>query len=113
MDGVFGVPSYHGREPTASYVLCQTISQSAYADIHHQFTTHSAPKTAPKKICATDKQMIFLNQPQGRLKILARIKLKEVTLRLNGYALRWESLDEDITVPGIIAGNFQLPYDVE
>jgi len=57
--------------------------------------------------------MIFLNQPQGRLKILARIKLKEVTLRLNGYALRWESLDEDITVPGIIAGNFQLPYDVE
>jgi len=44
MDGVFGVPSYHGREPTASYVLCQTISQSAYADIHHQFTTHSSPE---------------------------------------------------------------------
>jgi len=40
-------------------------------------------------------------------------KLKEVTLRLNGYALRWESLDEDITVPGILAGNFQLPYHVE
>jgi hypothetical protein len=27
-------------------------------------------------------------------------------------ALRWESLDEDITVPGIVAGNFQLPYDI-
>jgi len=37
----------------------------------------------------------------------------EVTLRLNGYALRWESLDEDITVPGIVAGNFQLPYHIE
>jgi len=35
--------------------------------------------------------------------------LQEVTLRLNGYALRWESIDEDITVPGILAGHFQLP----
>jgi hypothetical protein len=34
---------------------------------------------------------------------------KKVTLRLNGFALRWESLDEDFTVPGIVAGNFQLP----
>jgi hypothetical protein len=30
-------------------------------------------------------------------------------LQLNGYALRWENLDEDITGKGIIAGNFQLP----
>lgn len=36
-------------------------------------------------------------------------QLKEVAIRLNGFALRWESLDEDITVPGIVAGNFQLP----
>jgi hypothetical protein len=36
-------------------------------------------------------------------------QLKEVTIRLNGYALRWENLDEDITVKGIVAGNFQLP----
>ncbi|MBI5417691.1 DUF2442 domain-containing protein [Candidatus Poribacteria bacterium] len=51
--------------------------------------------------------------PANRFKILknaADEQLKEVTIRLNGYALRWESLDEDITVPGIIAGNFQLPY---
>ena len=26
------------------------------------------------------------------------------------YVERWESLDEDITVPGIVAGNFPLPY---
>jgi len=36
-------------------------------------------------------------------------KNAEVTLRLDGYALRWESLDEDITVPGVVAGHFQLP----
>ena len=54
--------------------------------------------------------------PASRFKILAGApeeKLKEVSLRLNGYALRWESLDEDITVPGIVAGHFQLPYGVD
>ena len=51
--------------------------------------------------------------PADRFRILAKAtddQLKEVTLRLNGFALRWEELDEDITVPGIVAGNFQLPY---
>jgi hypothetical protein len=51
--------------------------------------------------------------PADRFKILSKAteeQLKEVTLRLNGFALRWESLDEDITVPGIVAGRFQLPY---
>lgn len=35
--------------------------------------------------------------------------MQEVTIRLNGFALRWETLDEDITVPGIVAGHFELP----
>lgn len=51
--------------------------------------------------------------PADRFKLLRDAtddQLQEVTLRLNGYALRWESLDEDITVPGVVAGNFQLPY---
>lgn len=51
--------------------------------------------------------------PAARFKLLATAseeQLAEVEVRLNGYALRWESLDEDITVPGIVAGNFQLPY---
>ena len=50
--------------------------------------------------------------PADRFRILQKAteqELKEVVLRLNGYALRWENLDEDITVPGIVAGNFQLP----
>lgn len=67
-----------------------------------------------------ENRMIFVELTDGRLigfpadrfKILKNAtdeQLKEVTIRLNGYALRWESLDEDITVPGIVAGNFQLP----
>jgi hypothetical protein len=52
--------------------------------------------------------------PAERFRILKSAtdkQLQEVTLRLNGYALRWESLDEDITVSGIVAGNFQLPLE--
>jgi hypothetical protein len=52
--------------------------------------------------------------PANRFRILKNAtdeQLKEVSTRLNGYALRWESLDEDITVSGIVAGNFELPID--
>ena len=58
----------------------------------------------------TDGRIISF--PSDRFKILSKAsenQLKEVTLRLNGQALRWENLDEDLTVRGIIAGNFQLP----
>lgn len=67
-----------------------------------------------------EDRMIFVELTDGRIigfpadrfKILKNAtneQLKEVKIRLNGYALRWESLDEDITVPGIVTGNFQLP----
>ena len=49
--------------------------------------------------------------PAKRFKLLKDAtseQLKKVEIRLNGYALRWEELDEDITVRGIILGNFQL-----
>ena len=62
----------------------------------------------------TDGRLIGF--PADRFRILRDAtddQLKEVTLRLNGLALRWESLDEDITVPGIVAGNFQLPLAQE
>ena len=66
-----------------------------------------------------ENRMIFVELTDGRqigfpadrfkiLKNATNEQLKEVKIRLNGYALRWESLDEDITVPGIVAGNFQL-----
>ena len=61
----------------------------------------------------TDSRIIGF--PADRFKLLSKAtddQLKEVKTRLNGFALRWESLDEDITVPGIVAGNFQLPLEV-
>jgi hypothetical protein len=45
----------------------------------------------------------------ARLRQATDGQLKKVFLRLNGYALRWEDLDEDITVPGVVAGHFELP----
>lgn len=54
--------------------------------------------------------------PADRFRILKNAtdeQLKEVSLRLDGFALRWESLDEDITVPGVVVGNFQLPLEEE
>jgi len=50
--------------------------------------------------------------PADRFKILRAAsdeELKGVSLELNGHALRWEVLDEDITVNGVVAGRFQLP----
>ena len=36
-------------------------------------------------------------------------QLAQVSLRLDGAALRWDELDEDLTVRGIVEGRFQLP----
>ena len=49
--------------------------------------------------------------PANRFKLLKDAtdeQLQKVEIRLNGYALRWEELDEDITVKGILEGRFQL-----
>ena len=44
-----------------------------------------------------------------RLKSASDEDLKKVKLEVNGFALRWEGIDEDITVPGVVAGRFELP----
>ncbi len=44
-----------------------------------------------------------------RLKDAPDDLLAKVEVEVNGYALRWEALDEDITVPGVVAGHFELP----
>ncbi len=49
--------------------------------------------------------------PASRFKLLKDASLEQlnkVEIRLNGYALRWEELDEDLTVRGVLLGNFQL-----
>jgi len=67
----------------------------------------------------TKERMIFIELtdsriigfPADRFKRLKEAdddQLKKVKVRLNGFALRWEEIDEDITVPGILAGNFEL-----
>ncbi|HUX40063.1 MAG TPA: DUF2442 domain-containing protein [Rectinemataceae bacterium] len=50
--------------------------------------------------------------PADRFRLLKAASdedLKKVELRLDGLALRWEELDEDLTVAGILEGKFQLP----
>ena len=67
-----------------------------------------------------EKRIIYLELTDGRIigfpadrfKILKQAKdeeLKEVKLELNGTALRWDNLDEDISVNGVVEGRFQLP----
>lgn len=67
-----------------------------------------------------DGRMVFLELSDGRivgfpasrfkrLKDASDEMLRKVSVELDGYALRWEELDEDITVPGVVAGRFQLP----
>jgi len=46
-----------------------------------------------------------------RLKDASAAHLAQVRLEVGGTALRWESLDEDISVEGVVAGRFQLPPD--
>jgi hypothetical protein len=50
--------------------------------------------------------------PADRFRILSQAsdeELAQVSLELDGFALRWDALDEDLTVPGVVAGRFQLP----
>jgi hypothetical protein len=81
-------------------------------------------RTEPLAVKAwTEGRTIFIELTDGRIfgfpadrfRLLSGAsadELKAVTVRLNGYALRWEALDEDITVPGIVAGHFELPLPV-
>ena len=43
------------------------------------------------------------------LRDASKDQLKQVTLRANGTALRWENLDADISVSGVVEGHLQLP----
>ncbi len=50
--------------------------------------------------------------PADRFRLLRAAdeeQLGRLELRLQGAALRWDELDEDLTVRGIVEGRFQLP----
>ena len=62
-------------------------------------------------------RMVFLELTDGRvsgfpadrfsrLRTASDEQLLGVTIEVDGFALRWEELDEDITVPGVVAGRF-------
>ena len=58
----------------------------------------------------TDQRIVgFPANRFRRLKEASEGELAEVRLEVGGTALRWESLDEDISVEGVVAGWFQLP----
>ena len=49
--------------------------------------------------------------PADRFSLLSKAsedQLKEVKIEVSGHALRWEELDEDLTVSGVVMGQFQL-----
>lgn len=76
--------------------------------------------TEPAAIAAwVDKRRICIELTDGRiisfpaarfsrLKAATDAQLAAVQLRLDGFALRWEEIDEDITVPGVVEGRFEL-----
>lgn len=86
--------------------------------------TTSAVELDPRALRAwTVGRMIFIELtdgrqigfPASRFRLLADASdrvLAQVELCLNGAALRWEALDEDITVRGIVEGRFQLPLSL-
>ena len=68
----------------------------------------------------TQARMVYVELTDGRimgfpadryrlLRHASDAQLAQVTLELRGTALRWEELDEDLTVAGVVAGRFQLP----
>jgi hypothetical protein len=84
-------------------------------------TADSSISTEPAALRAwAEERMVYIELTDGRivgfpaarfkrLKDASDEQLKQVALELDGYALRWEEIDEDITVPGVVAGRFQLP----
>jgi hypothetical protein len=44
-----------------------------------------------------------------RLRDASDADLHKVRIELGGAALRWEEVDEDLTVRGVVAGRFELP----
>ena len=44
-----------------------------------------------------------------RLREASSDDLKKVRIELGGAALRWDELDEDLTVRGVVSGRFELP----
>jgi hypothetical protein len=83
-------------------------------------TTEPSISAEPAALRAwAENRMIYIELTDGRivgfpavrfkkLKAATDQQLSQVKVEVDGHALRWDEIDEDITVPGIVAGRFQL-----
>nr|VFK40985.1 MAG: Protein of unknown function (DUF2442) [Candidatus Kentron sp. SD]VFK46777.1 MAG: Protein of unknown function (DUF2442) [Candidatus Kentron sp. SD]VFK80862.1 MAG: Protein of unknown function (DUF2442) [Candidatus Kentron sp. SD] len=81
----------------------------------------TVPEIEPAAIRSqAEKRLIYVELTDGRIvafpadrfSILSRAsesELREVQVEVGGTALRWDALDEDLTVAGVVAGRFQQP----
>lgn len=115
-------PVYNGRGGHVAQWIMVVVIRSCQLSCSMSITIADSPvSTEPAAVRVwVEQRMVFLKLTDGRivgfpadrfgrLKGASSEQLREVTLELDGYALRWETLDEDITVPGVVAGRFQLP----
>lgn len=83
-------------------------------------TTHNKTEHVALSVWV-EKRMVYIELTDGRIlgfpadrfRILSQAsdeQLKAVEIEVAGHALRWEELDEDLSVAGIVAGQFQLPF---
>jgi hypothetical protein len=62
-----------------------------------------------RRVCLELADGRFVSFPVSKFPLLANApddRLQKVKLRLNGLALRWEELDEDIWVDDAVCGRF-------
>ncbi|MEI8292060.1 MAG: DUF2442 domain-containing protein [Verrucomicrobiota bacterium] len=65
-----------------------------------------------RRVCLELVDGRFVSFPAAKFPLLAKAPdnlLQSVQLRLNGLALRWEELDEDIWVDDAVCGRFPRP----
>ena len=68
-----------------------------------------------RRICLELSDGRFVSFPAEKYPLLAKAPqnlLIQAKLRLNGLALRWEELDEDIWVDDAVCGRFPRPHEL-
>jgi hypothetical protein len=75
-------------------------------------TTATRCRVKGRRVCLELADGRFVSFPAAKYPLLADAPqnlLEKVKLRLNGLALRWEELDEDIWVDDAVCGRFPRP----
>jgi len=75
-------------------------------------TTATRCRVEGRRVCLELADGWFVSFPAAKYPLLADAPqnlLEKVKLRLNGLALRWEELDEDILVDDAVCGRFPRP----